>query len=465
MKKGTATQLLFILVDYLSAMLAWSLFYYFRKVHVEQMPFEINERFYLGITFIPLFWTIISFVLGTYTDILRMYLTRIIGLTFKTVIIGTIVLFFAVILDDEIIDYQSFYQLVVGLFLIHLTFLIVPRLMITSVIVRKVHDRSIGFNTLLIGGSKKAVDIYREIEQLPKGIGNRFSGFVNLNGIDKELDGVLPHLGHANELDDILNAHQIEEVIIALESSEHEKLKQLVGKIQGRDIRIKMIPDMFDILSGSVKMNNIFGALLIEVESEIMPFWHFVVKRLIDIIASGIALILLIPVYLFLAIGVKLSSPGPIFFLQERIGKNGIPFHIIKFRTMCQNAEKAGPQLSSSHDPRITKIGRTMRKMRLDELPQFWNVLKGEMSLVGPRPERKFFIDQIVEREPQFLQLNKVKPGITSWGQVKFGYAENVDEMLQRMKYDLLYLKNMSLALDFKILLYTIIIVFKGTGK
>jgi lipopolysaccharide/colanic/teichoic acid biosynthesis glycosyltransferase len=166
-----------------------------------------------------------------------------------------------------------------------------------------------------------------------------------------------------------------------------------------------------------------------------------------------------------LAILVKTSSKGPIFFLQERVGKYGEPFNIIKFRTMIQDAEKSGPQLSSSNDSRITKIGRFMRKVRLDEIPQFWNVIRGEMSLVGPRPERQFFIDKIAEKEPQFLQLTKVKPGITSWGQVKFGYAENVEEMIQRMKYDLLYLKNMSIAIDLKIMLYTVLIVLKGSGK
>jgi exopolysaccharide biosynthesis polyprenyl glycosylphosphotransferase len=465
MIKRTSTTYLFIFLDWIAGLLAWFSFFYYRKVDVEKMPFEMNDKFYLGMVIIPLSWVFLSFLFGTYIDSLRMYLTKVIVLTFKTVFVGAVIMFFTIILDDEITGYQAYYKLGAALFIIHLVLFLVLRLLITKSIVRKVHQGKIGFNTLLIGGSSKAVDIYREITSLPKGIGNKFIGFINLNGIDKELDGMLPYLGHANNLEDILNQNEIEEVIIALESSEHERLKMLVGKIQGRDIRIKIIPDMFDILSGSVKMNNIFGALLIEVESEIMPFWQFVVKRIIDIVASAIAIILLLPVYIFLAIGVKLSSPGPIFFKQERIGKNGIPFNIIKFRTMFVDAEKAGPQLSSSNDPRITSIGKTMRKMRLDELPQFWNVLKGEMSLVGPRPERRFFIDQIVALEPQFLQLNKVKPGITSWGQVKFGYAENVDEMIQRMKFDLLYLKNMSIALDFKILIYTIIIVFKGTGK
>jgi lipopolysaccharide/colanic/teichoic acid biosynthesis glycosyltransferase len=132
---------------------------------------------------------------------------------------------------------------------------------------------------------------------------------------------------------------------------------------------------------------------------------------------------------------------------------------------MFENAETSGPQLSSETDKRITPIGRFMRKTRLDEFPQFFNVLKGDMSLVGPRPERQFYIDQIVEIEPQFMHLTKVRPGITSWGQVKYGYAENVDQMLQRMKFDLLYMKNRTLALDIKIMLYTVLIILKAKGK
>ena len=166
-----------------------------------------------------------------------------------------------------------------------------------------------------------------------------------------------------------------------------------------------------------------------------------------------------------MAILVKASSEGPVFFRQERIGKNGNAFQIIKFRTMCTNAEKDGPQLSSQNDSRITKIGKILRRTRMDELPQFWNVLRGDMSLVGPRPERAFYIEQIVQRAPHYLHLQKVRPGITSWGQVKYGYAENVDEMIQRLKFDILYIENMSIALDIKILFYTVSIVFRGLGK
>lgn len=459
------TRNLLIFMDWFMALMSWTLFFYYRKVMVEEMPLEVNDRFYLGISLIPFFWLLIYFFLGTYHNVKRLYLMKVLSLSLTATFLGTIILFFLLILDDKVANYYEYYTLVIALFIIHFSLTILPRLIITLYIVRKIHARKWGFNTLLIGGSQKAVEIYKEIESLPKGIGNRFIGFVNLNGIDVNLKKEIKHLGAIDKLEDIIEKNNVEEVIIALESKEHEKLKQLIAKIQGRNVRIKIIPDMFDLLSGSVKMNNIFGAMLIEIDQAPMPLWQFILKRFMDILFSLIALIILIPVYIALAVVVKSSSKGPVFFKQERIGKKGVPFKILKFRTMIVNAEAKGPQLSSSNDPRITKSGKFMRKMRLDELPQFWNVLVGEMSLVGPRPERQFFIDKIAEKEPQFLQLTMVKPGITSWGQVKFGYAENVDEMVQRMKYDLLYLKNMSIALDFKILLYTVIIVFKGSGK
>lgn len=463
--KEQSIKFLFVLFDWITAALSWAAFFYFRKVYVEQAAFELTDQFFIGVAVIPVFWLCLYFVLGTYNDVRRMYFMRIISLSIRSFLLGVLAIFFLLILDDEITSYNSYYTLLGGVFFIHSVTTLIPRLFITRYLVSRIAQRKTGFRTLLIGGSAKAIDIFKEIESLPKGIGNEFIGFVNLNGIDKELSSELPYLGHISELEQVLDEHDIEEVIIALDSTEHERLRQIISRIQGRDVKIKIKPDMFDLLSGSVKMTNIFGALLIEVNDEIMPFWQFVVKRIMDITISIIAMIILLPAYLTLAILVKTSSQGPIFFKQERVGKYGIPFRIIKFRTMYQNAEKSGPQLSSTHDPRITPIGRFMRKVRLDEIPQFWNVIKGEMSLVGPRPERQFFIDKITEREPQFIQLNKVKPGITSWGQVKFGYAENVDEMIQRMKYDLLYLKNMSIAIDLKIMLYTIKIVLKGTGK
>lgn len=453
-----------IFIDWLTATLAWTMFFYFRKTIIEKKDFVTSDTFYLGVIFIPIAWLLLYYFQGTYHEIKRLYRFKLLNLTFFGSIIGSIIIFFTLLLDDQIDGYKIYYNLIVLIFTIHFLFTIIPRMIFITILVKRIHSGKFRFKTLLIGGSEKAVDIFNELNDLPKGI-HDFVGFVNINGVDKLLENQLTYLGHANDLSAILRNLEIEEVIIALESMEHNKLKAIVGKLEGSSIRIRILPDLYDILSGHVKMTNIFSPLLIEVNTETMPIWQQSVKRFLDVMISIVSIILLIPLYLLLAIAVKLSSKGPIFFLQERIGLNGKPFQIIKFRTMFIDAEKLGPQLSSSNDPRITPIGRFMRKLRLDEFPQFMNVLLGDMSLVGPRPERQYYIDKISEIEPQYLHLTKVRPGITSWGQVKFGYAENVEQMLERMKFDLLYLKNRTLALDFKIMLYTILIVLKAKGK
>jgi exopolysaccharide biosynthesis polyprenyl glycosylphosphotransferase len=455
----------FIGFDWLTAALSWALFYYYRKTVIEHVEFQYNETFYYGILVIPILWLTLYAIQGTYIDIRRLYRLKILSHTTFATIFGSIILFFTLLLDDEVTNYHSYYRLLLALTILHFGLTFVVRIILTSIQVKRIHSKKEGFRTLLIGGSEKAVQIYNEVETLSKSGGNNFVGFVNLNGIDKLLENRIPYLGHVNTLEDVLKTHQIEEVIIALESVEHERLQTIISRINNTNIVIKVLPDMYDILSGSVKLDNIFGALLMVVNAEVMPPWQQALKRFIDITASLIALILLIPVYFILEIDVAFSSKGPVFFLQERIGINGRVFKIVKFRTMFVDAEKLGPQLSSTHDPRITNVGRFMRKTRLDELPQFYNVIIGDMSLVGPRPERQFYIDQIAQVEPQFLELTKVRPGITSWGQVKYGYAENVEQMIQRMKYDLLYLRNRSIALDIKIMLYTILIVLKAKGK
>lgn len=454
-----------VFLDWLAALLSWGLFYYFRQIDIEGKAFVPNDRFYLGLTIVPAVWILIYFLQGTYMDVRRMHRIRIFALSFFATLIGTLFLFFALLLDDEISNYQTYYQSLLLLFSLHIVISLLVRFPLVGYIVRQLHSGNTGFKTLLIGGSDKALNLYKEIQLLPRKTGNEFLGFVNLNGIDRQLEQELPYLGHVDTIERVMDEHQIEEVIIALESTEHERLKNIISRIDTGTVKIKLISDMFDLLSGSVKMTNIYGALLTEVNTDTMPDWQKITKRILDILLSGIAMIILIPVYISLALAVKLSSKGPIFFGQERIGLRGKPFTIYKFRTMYTDAEKNGPQLSSQDDPRITKSGKIMRKMRLDEFPQFFNVIIGDMSLVGPRPERSYFIEQIKKVEPQFSQLTKVRPGITSWGQVKFGYAENVEQMLQRMKYDLLYLKNRTLALDFKIMLYTVLIIFKGSGK
>lgn len=455
---------LFLISDYLSSVISWSIFFYLRKTWIEKQDFYPDENFWLGIMIIPVFWMSIYFIQGTYFEMRRMFRLKLLNLTLSASIIGSLIIFFAIILDDQVRGYEGYYFNLLILFFVHFSFTFLPRLLINTLLIHSIRLKGNGFKTIIIGGTEKAVEILEEINKNPKKV-NTFIGYVNMNGHDRILDNVIPYLGHFDDMDGIISNHEVDEFIIAIESSEHDKLMQILLKIDDGKVRIKTLPNTYVILSGKVKMTNIYGALLLEVISDVMPFWQKVLKRIMDFIISIIAVLILTPFYIFSAIAIKFSSPGPVFFLQNRVGKDGKEFKIFKFRTMVLNAEKNGPQLSSEDDPRITKVGKYMRKTRLDEFPQFFNVLLGHMSIVGPRPERQYYIDQIAKIEPQYSQLTKVRPGITSWGQVKFGYAENVEQMLQRMKYDLLYLKNRSLSLDIKIMFYTLIIVLKAEGK
>lgn len=462
----------YAVLDFLAASIAWGMFYIFRKRFLEfPTPLGFDEiqldyKFFSGLVIFPLCWLMLYAITGFYKDIYRKSRLKELFQTFYTTLIGTIILFFTVLLDDEIISYKNYYTSFLSLFFLHFFFTFLFRFVLTTLTNKKIQKRLLGFKTLIIGSNEKASKLYNEIENSPTGWGHNITGYVHVNGNDTNgLDKYIPAIGNVQNIKEIAGKHEIEEAIIAIESSEHHQIQQIIDDLEGTKVLIKIIPDMYDILSGSVKMTSIFGTPLIEVNSEIMPDWQKSVKRMLDISVSLFVLSVFSPFMLAIALTVKLGSKGPAIFKQERIGLYGKPFTILKFRSMHLNAEENGPSLSSENDERITKFGRFMRRSRLDEMPQFYNVLIGDMSLVGPRPERSFFIKQIVEHAAHYKHLLKVRPGITSWGQVKYGYAENVSEMTERMKFDILYIENMSLLVDFKILVYTILIVLKGVGK
>jgi exopolysaccharide biosynthesis polyprenyl glycosylphosphotransferase len=455
----------YVLADVAAAILTWLCFYYLRTL-IYHCHFAIPPGFYLGGFLYTIGWVSIHFLTGAYESI---YQKTVLDEFFRTLIIsiiGCLLLLFFFILKNPLEDnhdyYLEFYSLLGPVFITTFFF----RLPFINAAKKQLQNGTVYFNTLLIGTEINASQFFQSFTNSKEKKGYRIISFLNINRVN----GIkLPaYINKYNDLDTItiiIDADKIEEVIITVDKNDRGLLTKILQRLSDKDVNIKITPDTVDIISGALKTKNLSGVPLIDVHSGQLPVWQKNFKRFIDIVISILAAILLSPLLIYTAIRTRMSSKGSILYVQERIGYKGKPFTILKFRSMIKDAEKDGPALSSNDDPRITNWGKVMRKWRLDELPQLWNIFKGEMSLVGPRPERRFYIEQIELQHPEYKYLFKVKPGLSSWGMVKFGYASSVEEMTQRMQYDLLYIENVSLILDLEIMLLTLKIIFSGKGK
>lgn len=458
-------KILLLLIDFLMINAAWYVYSYIR-LETGWFNLFVAPEFYIAMFAIYFYWLIIFTFVGMYRTWFATSRFDEISTLFKASFFGIFLLFFLIFLDDYFNKVSNATRILIfiywGLFLF---FVASGRVFIRSV-QRNLLIKGVGRRCgLIIGFNDKGKEVLESILVAPA-LGIDIEAFVAVKNenIGKDYKDVKVE-GTTEQLVEIINRYNAKEIIIALEKEDHDVLVDVISKTEGKGISLKIVPDLYEILSGQARTSQIYGMPLIDIMPELMPEWEKKLKRLMDVIVSLLILIVSSPIILLTAIGIKIDSEGPVFFKQERLGQNGKPFNVYKFRSMIKDAEKyTGPVWSTKDDPRVTRMGKFVRKVRIDEIPQMYNVLKGEMSLVGPRPEREFFVDKLSKEIPYYKRRLKVRPGVTGWAQIKHKYDETIDDVKIKLKYDLFYIENMSLRMDFKILLRTVFVVLFGKG-
>lgn len=459
-------------MDFAYLILSWYAFYYLRFEWglIAEPTLTQPPQLFLPAVIIALFWVLIFTIFGLYK---RLYLIsrfdEILRVA-KITIVGTLILFFLLFIDslgwtDENLAYAK--TITLTYWSVVFVFVSLNRLILRTVQKIRV-QRGYGLhNAVIIGTGSSAKSVYDNLLRHPT-LGMKVLGFIRITA-DHIADTEIPQdmlLGEVSHIKQLVDSLEIKDVIVALEQEDQQILIDVIDKIDQPDVSVKILPTFYQMIVGLNQTNQIFGLPLIEIMPEPMPSWEQFVKRAMDIVLSLGILILAFPILLLLLIIIPLESKGAPIYKQKRVGRYGKPFTIYKFRTMYHNAEaETGPAWAEENDPRITPLGLWLRKLRIDELPQLYNVIRGDMSLVGPRPERPFFVEQFKKEIPLYSRRLQVRPGITGWAQVKWKYDETIEDVKEKTRYDLFYVENMSLRMDFKILINTIVTVIKGKGQ
>lgn len=455
-----------ILFDFLMINLAWYSYYLFR-IDSRLIEYQIKPDLFLPMMIMYVFWVGVFMFFGLYRSWYAQSRLDEFSSVSRAISLGCILLFFIIFMTDESESAQSSHRAVILMYWVLMILFVGGGRSAIRSFRKRLLMKGIGLReTVIVGTGKRAIELYNSVLKYPA-LGYKIIGFIDHDGKKtkiNELPEVL--LGAMNDIPKIIQNNNVSNILLAIDTRKKEDILQIVSLSTGFDVSIKIIPDMYDIIFGQARTNQIYGFPLIEIMPHIMQPWEESAKRLMDILVSIFILIVTSPFCIIIAIAIKINSPGPIVFSQERIGKTGKIFYMHKFRSMFLDAEeKTGPVWAKENDPRITRVGQFLRKTRLDEIPQFYDVLRGDMSLVGPRPERPYFVEKLSEQVPLYKRRLAVKPGITGWAQIKQGYDRSIEDVKSKVRFDLFYIENMSFRMDLKILLMTIYTMIAGRGQ